>query len=98
MEVKIMATIERELQLEVRLVRILITVLLLSWVGGVVEASHIIQLQMQRDNLLEQRDTARARADAALWVAEDQRLAVRACYSRQLVTWKGSIIHLVSDN
>ncbi len=93
-----MATIERQLQLEGRLVRILITVLLLSWVGGVVEANHILKLQDQMDNLQTQRDAARARANAALWVAEDQRLAVRACYSRQMVTWKGSVIHLVSDN
>ena len=93
-----MATIERQLQLEGRLVRILITVLLLSWVGGVVEANHILKLQDQMDNLQTQRDAARARANAALWVAEDQRLAVRACYSRQMITWKGSVIHLVSDN
>ncbi|HKB60897.1 MAG TPA: hypothetical protein VKC56_12725 [Gallionellaceae bacterium] len=93
-----MATIERQLQLEGRVVRILVTVLLLSWVGGAVEANHILKLQGRLDNLQAQRDAARARANAALWVAEDQRLAVRACYSRQMVTWRGSVIHLVSDN
>lgn len=93
-----MATTERELQLEGRLVRILITVLLLSWVGAVLEANQILKLQAQRDELQAQRDDALARESAALWVAEDQRLAVRACYDRKMVTWKRSVIHLVGDN
>lgn len=89
-----MATIERELQLEGRMVRILMTVLLLSWVGGVVAANHMLKLRDQRNDLQVQRDAARARADAALWVAEDQRLAVRACYSRRMGAMRKSIAHV----
>lgn len=89
-----MATIERQLQLEGRLVKILIMALLLSWIGAVAGAGHMLKLRDQRDNLQVQRDSALQRADAALWVAEDQRLAVRACYSRRIGTLRKSVAHV----
>jgi hypothetical protein len=85
-----MATIERQLQLEGRLVKILLTLLLLSWIAGLLGVSRIVELR-------EQRDAARARAAAALWLAEDQRLAVRACYARRMDAWEKSVAHLASD-
>lgn len=86
-----MPTIEKQLELEGRLVTILMTALLISWLAGLLVVNHIFVLQ-------DERDAARARAAAALWVAEDQRLAVRACYSGRIGTWEKGMIHLTADD
>ncbi len=80
-------TVSRMYQLEQRLCRILIAALLLSWLSGFFVVNSLFTVWIENYML-------QKRVASAEWLANDQRLAVKACYQSKLLRWRDSLASL----